>query len=67
MAGGRAGAADAGLEAQADLLAACLAHHPDAAAACGAALLRLAGIEPAVAGALDSVLTLEQQCSPLRC
>ena len=51
LAGGSAEAGSASLEAQADLLAACLAHQADPAAACGAALLRLAGIEPEIAGA----------------
>lgn len=53
LAGGTAGAGSASLEAQADLLAACLAHQADPAAACGAALLRLAGVEPAIAGAVS--------------
>ena len=53
LAGGTAEASNASLEAQADLLAACLAHQADRAAACGAALLRLAGVEPAVAGAVQ--------------
>ena len=52
LAGGTAEAGSASLEAQADLLAACLAHQANPAAVCGAALLQLAGIEPKIAGAI---------------
>lgn len=45
--------ADSGFSAQADLLAACLAQRTDATDACGAALLRLAGVDPPIAGACD--------------
>jgi hypothetical protein len=66
LAGGTAEASNTSLEAQADLLAACLAHQADPAAACGAALLRLAGIEPAVAGAVScSAFLFQLQPLPL--
>lgn len=66
LAGGAAEASNTSLEAQADLLAACLAHQADPAAACGAALLRLAGVEPAVAGAVKC-LTFSCNCDLCRC
>lgn len=49
LAGGAAAGTQA--EAQADLLSACLAQRPDAAPACGAAVLRLTGVDPRIAGA----------------
>jgi hypothetical protein len=66
LAGGTAEASNTSLEAQADLLAACLAHQADPAAACGAALLRLAGVEPAVAGAVNC-FTVSCNCNLCCC
>lgn len=54
------GVAQGALPAQADLMAACLRQAPDAAPAWGALLLRLAGVEPRMAGASNCRDNLEK-------